>query len=98
MAGRDVIRDHLSLSGGLTVLVAVLLLAPVIAPVIGVAWAFPMVSGILLGVGLAAIVYRRGRPSASGVDPEGEGRTLITYPAELVGVVATWINDLNRLY
>ena len=62
MAGRDVIRDHLSLSGGLTVLVAVLLLAPVI----GVAWAFPLLSGILLGVGLAAIVYRRLTGTDSG--------------------------------
>ena len=71
------IRDHLSLSGGLTVLVAVLLLAPVIAPMIGVAWAFPLLSGILLGVGLAAIVYRR----LTGTDSGGGGSVWNAIPS-----------------
>ena len=40
-------------------------------------------------------VYRRSRPSASGLDPEGEGRTLITHPLQAKNTVATWVKDLN---
>jgi putative MATE family efflux protein len=40
-------------------------------------------------------IYRRGRPSASGLDPEGEGRTLITNPTISAHTVATWVKDLN---
>jgi hypothetical protein len=43
----------------------------------------------------AVVFYRWSRPSASGLDPEGEGRRLITHPAETAGTVATWVKDLN---
>ncbi len=39
--------------------------------------------------------YRRNRPSASGLDPEGEDRTLITHVTALTSPGATWINDRN---
>jgi len=41
------------------------------------------------------LIYRRNRPSASGLDPEGEGHTLITHVTVLTGTVATRIKDLN---
>ena len=39
--------------------------------------------------------YRRNRPSASGLDPEGEDRTPITHVTVLTSPGATWINDRN---
>jgi len=40
-------------------------------------------------------LYRRSRPSASGLDPEGEGRTLIPQATVSTSTVATWIKELN---
>jgi hypothetical protein len=40
-------------------------------------------------------LYRRNRPSASGLDPEGEGRKLFDATQRTASTVARWIKDLN---
>lgn len=56
------VPDRISLKSCLTALTAVLLLAPVITPLLapviaGPAWVFPILSTILIAVGLTAIRY-----------------------------------------
>jgi hypothetical protein len=72
------IDGWLRVPAGLGVISAALLIAELIAIGTGLS---ASVDGYVVGVVTSApfvgvLLYRRSRPSASGLDPEGEGRTL----------------------
>ncbi|TQQ82946.1 hypothetical protein EGH24_05785 [Halonotius terrestris] len=67
-------RGRASLKGALTLLAAILLLAPVVA---GLAWLFPLAAGILTVLGIAAGLYWY----LTGDDASGDGSVWNAIPS-----------------